>query len=80
MNELDKLKQLLDELLIDYTVEQKHEATVIRLVTKPAQIVWWGEDTFTILGCGYQNQFEYSAECVARMLDRKFREEMKVQR
>ena len=74
MTELQRLMQLLDNLMIDYKVETKHEVTVIRLVTKPdTQIVWWGEDSFTILGWGYRNQFEYSAEFVARMLDRKFR-------
>lgn len=76
LTELQKLKYLLDELLIAY--EPIGKRTVL-LTTKPVFINDCG-DGLTVVGWGYSGIWTYSADYVARMLDRKFREEMAVQR
>lgn len=75
MNELDKLKKLLDELLIAY--EQICDRT-LALETKPV-IINDCPDGLYVYGWGFSGQWPYSAEFVASALDRKFREEMAVQ-
>lgn len=72
MAELDKLKQLLDELLIDYeTIGKK----TIALTTKHLFINSCPDGLY-IFGWGYSGKWTYSPEYIAKMLDRKFREEM----
>lgn len=73
MTELDKLKRLLDELLIAW---EPIGSLTIALTTKPL-FVNNLQDGLSVVGWGYSGQFRYSAEYVARMLDRKFREEMR---
>lgn len=75
LTELQKLKYLLDELMIAY--EQISNRTVF-LTTKPVFIIEFGEG-LVVIGWGYSGIWTYSADYVARMLDRKFREEMAVQ-
>lgn len=72
MTELQKLKQLLDELQIDY--ESIGQKTVV-LNTKPLFINDCPDGLY-LIGWGYSGTWPYSAEFVARMLDRKFQEEM----
>ena len=72
MTELDKLKQLLDELMIAYEVKCKN---CIVLIDDRATI-WPDKDGLRVFGWGFSGIWTYSAEFVARMLDRKFREEM----
>ena len=74
MPELDKLKQLLDELMIDYEEKTEEGRRCIVLIDKLATI-WTDKDGLRIFGWGFSGIWTYSAEFVARMLDRKFREE-----
>ena len=71
MTELDKLKQLLNDLMIDY--ESIGQKTVV-LNAKPLFINDCSDGLY-LIGCGYSGTWPYSAEFVAKMLDRKFREE-----
>ena len=71
MTELDKLERLLNELQIAY--EPISKRTVL-LTTKPVFINDCG-DGLTVVGWDYSGVWAYSADYVARMLDRKFREE-----
>ena len=66
-----KLKQLLDDLLIAY--EPISKRTVL-LTTVPVFVNDCG-DGLTVVGWGYSGIWTYSADYVAQMLDRKFREE-----
>ena len=72
MTELDKLKKLLDELLIGNELICNR---TLALDTNPVFINDCG-DGLTVVGWGYSGIWTYSADYVARMLDRKFREEM----
>ena len=72
MPELQKLKQLLDELCIDWHMEN-YQAVV--LDTVPVKIYPTLTRGCYIKGWGFSGIWPYSAEFVARMLDRKFREE-----
>lgn len=76
MTELQKLMQLLDDLMIAWV--PLSDDTVM-LSTKPLFITEI-KDGLSVLGWGYSNIWTYSAEYVARMLDRKFREEMQNRR
>lgn len=71
MTELQKLKQLLDDLMIAY--EQLCDRTLM-LETKPV-IIKECPDGLYIHGWGYKGLWPYSAEFIARVFDRKFREE-----
>lgn len=71
MTELERLKNQLDHLLIEN--ELICERT-LALGTKPVFINNCGDGLY-IYGWGFSGLWPYSAEFVARMLDRKFREE-----
>lgn len=71
MTELQKLKQLLDDLMIDN--EQLCDRTLM-LETKPV-IINECPDGLYIHGWDFFGLWPYSAEFVARVFDRKFREE-----
>lgn len=72
MKELDELKQLLDDYLIDYeTIGQR----TVALTTKPL-LVNGCPDGLYIFGWGFSGIWSYSAKFVSKLLDRKFREEM----
>ena len=73
MNEYEKLKRLLYKQGIDYEERKHFMGEEIRLTTAPISIIWW-DNELTINGCGYCNVWSYSAEYIARMLDRKFRD------
>ena len=73
MTELQRLMQLLDDLMIAY--EQLCDRTLM-LETKPV-IINECDDGLYIFGWGFSGLWPYSAEFVAKMLDRKFREEMR---
>ena len=72
MTELEKLKQLLDKLLIAYEMIC---GRTLALVTKPVFITDCGDGLY-VDGWGFSEQWPYSAEFIASALDRKFREEM----
>ena len=71
MTELQKLKQLLDDLMI---ANEMICNRTLALVTKPVFINDC-QDGLYIYGWGFSGLWPYSAEFVAKMLDRKFREE-----
>lgn len=71
MTELQKLKQLLDDLMIAYEAKCKN---CILLIDNRATI-WTDKDGLRVFGWGFSGQWPYSAEFVASALDRKFREE-----
>ena len=73
MRELTKLKELLEDLLIDYVPVGQRSLV---LETKPVIITDCGEDGIQIFGWNFFGCYTYSAEFVAKALDRKFREEM----
>lgn len=73
MNELNKLKKLLDELLIGNELICNR---TLALDTKPVIITDCGEDGLQMFGWNFFGCYTYSAEFVAKVLDRKFREEM----
>ena len=73
MMELQKLKQQLDELCIDWHMEN-YQAVV--LDTVPVKIYPTPTRGCYIKGWGFSGIWPYSAEFVDRMLDRKFKEEM----
>ena len=72
MNELNKLKQLLDDLLIGYEAKCKN---CILLIDDRATI-WLDKDGLRVFGWGFSGQWPYSAEFLAKAFDRKFKEEM----
>lgn len=72
MKELDELKKLLDDYLIDYETIGKR---TVALTTKPL-LINDCPDGLYIFGWGYSGEWTYSPEYIAKMLDRKFREEM----
>lgn len=74
MTEMDKMKQLLDELCIDWHMEN-YQAIV--LDTVPVKIYPTLTRGCYIKGWGFSGTWTYSAEFVAKLLDRKFREEMR---
>ena len=75
MSEYTKLKRLLKELHIAYQpVIFPDDSEEIWLATAPVRIKYQKWDAFTIEGGGYSGVWEYSAEYIARMLDRKFRD------
>ena len=71
MTELQKLKQLLDDLMI---ANEMICNRTLALVTKPVFINDC-QDGLYIYGWGFSGFWPYSAEFVARAFDRKFREE-----
>lgn len=71
MTELQRLMQLLDDLMIAY--EQLCDRTLM-LETKPV-IINECPDGLYIHGWDFFGLWPYSAEFVARVFDRKFREE-----
>lgn len=71
MTELQRLMQLFDNLMIAY--EQLCDRTLM-LETKPV-IINECPDGLYIHGWGYEGLWPYSAEFIARVFDRKFREE-----
>ena len=71
MTELQKLMQLFDDLMIAY--EQICEKTLM-LETKPV-IINECPDGLYIHGWEFFGLWPYSAEFIARVFDRKFREE-----
>lgn len=75
MTELQRLKNQLDNLLIENELICE-QALVLK--TKPVIINEY-DDGLYIYGWGFIGIWPYSAEFVAKMLDRKFREEMAVQ-
>ena len=72
MTELQKLEEMLDNLLI--ANEQICQRT-LALVTKPVFINEC-QDGLYVYGWGFSGLWPYSAEFIASALDRKFREEM----
>ena len=75
MNELNKLKKLLDELLIGNELICNR---TLALDTKPVFINDC-PDGLHVYGWGFSGFWPYSAEFLAKAFDRKFREEMAVQ-
>lgn len=73
MTELQRLMKLLDDLMIAY---EQICAKTLALETKPV-IINECDDGLYIFGWGFSGLWPYSAEFVAKMLDRKFREEMR---
>ena len=73
MTELQRLMKLLDDLMIAY---EQICAKTLALETKPVFITDCGDGLY-IDGWGFTSQWPYSAEFIARALDRKFREEMR---
>lgn len=71
MTELQRLKQLLDDLLIDNEMICNR---TLALVTKPVFVTDCGDGLY-VDGWGFSEQWPYSAEFIASALDRKFREE-----
>ena len=71
MDNVNRLHRLLDEACIDYTAYGPN--TLLDTVPVSILPVY---DGFRIFGAGYIGVWSYSAEYVARMLDRKFREGM----
>ena len=72
MNELDKLKKLLDELLIGYELICNR---TLALETKPVFINDCPDGLY-VYGWGFSGLWPYSAEFLAKAFDRKFREEV----
>lgn len=62
------LTDLLDDLLIEYT----YEPPEIIINTAKVSIMEQGDGWYRIYGAGYSGIWQYSAEYVARMLDKKF--------
>ena len=73
MTELQRIMKLLDDLMIAY---EQICAKTLALETKPG-IINECDDGLYIFGWGFSGLWPYSAEFVAKMLDRKFREEMR---
>ena len=71
MTELQRLKEMLDNLMI--ANEQICNRT-LALVTKPVFITDCGDGLY-VDGWGFSEQWPYSAEFIASALDRKVREE-----
>lgn len=66
------LTDLLDDLVIDYT----YEPPEVIITTAQVSIMEQGNGWYRIYGAGYSGTWEYSAEYVAKMLDRKFIENL----
>lgn len=62
------LTELLDDLVIEYTY---HPPEII-INTAKVSVMEQGNGWYRIYGAGYSGLWEYSAEYVARMLDKKF--------
>ena len=71
MQKLERLKVLLDKLLIDW----READGGIELVTQSVKITE-DEDGLCVNGWGYYGIYRYSAEWIAHVFDRKFCEEM----
>jgi hypothetical protein len=73
VGELDRLAVLLSDLEIGFDLVGE----CLALSTKPV-FIREEADGLRVVGWGYMGVFRYSAEWVARMLDRKFKAEMAV--
>ena len=71
MTELQRLMKLLDDLMIAY---EQICAKTLALETKPVFIDDCPDGLY-VYGWGFSGQWPYSAEFIARTIDRKFREE-----
>lgn len=70
---LDQLKRLLDDLCIDYM--QYADCIYITSDIGGRHVVIQDDDGLHIHGFGYLGIWDYSPEYIAKMLDRKFKED-----